>query len=129
MKIAVIGTGYVGLVTAAVFARFGHQVWGVDIDKPKIKSLKSKIVPFYEPGLKKLAVEGIDRKKLHFTTSYKKALKDAKIVFICVGTPAKRNGEYNLSYVFGAAKSIAQNLKRNTVVVIKSTVPPSINKR
>ena len=129
MKIGVVGTGYVGLVTSAVFAKLGHQVWGVDIDKSKVKSLKSKVVPFYEPGLKKLIANGIDSKKLHFTTSYKKTLKDAEVVFICVGTPAKRNGEYNLSYVFEAAKSIAQNLEKHTIIVIKSTVPPSTNKK
>lgn len=129
MKIAVIGTGYVGVVTAAIFAKFGNQVWGVDIDKSKIKSLKSKIVPFFEPNLKKLVGQGINTKKLHFTTSYKKAISDAQIVFICVGTPAKKGGEYDLSYVLKAAKSIAQKLKNYTVIAIKSTVPPSTNQK
>jgi len=124
MKLAVIGTGYVGLVTSAVFANFGNEVWGVDIDKDKINSLKKGKVPFYEPGLEKLIKKNLKEEKLRFTTSYKVALKEADIVFICVGTPAKKGGDYNLSYIRASAKSIGENLKNYTVVCIKSTVPP-----
>ena len=127
MKLVVVGTGYVGLVTAAVFADLGNQVYGLDVDKLKIKSLKAKTVPFYEPGLKELLQKNIDAGRLKFTTSYQQALAGAEIVFICVGTPAKSNGDYNLDYVFQAAESIARNLAGYALVVIKSTVPPGTN--
>jgi len=129
MNIAVIGTGYVGLVTAAVFADFGNKVWGVDVDENKIKSLSSGKVPFFEPGLEKLVKKGLKNKKLFFTSCYQKAIPQSEIVFICVGTPSKKNGDYDLSFIYSAAKSIALSLKKYTVVCIKSTVPPSTNKK
>lgn len=125
MNIAVIGTGYVGLVTAAVFADIGNKVWGLDVDKAKIKSLKNGEVLFYEPGLKEIVGRNIKRKRLFFTTSYEEAVSNSQIIFICVGTPAKENGDYDLTYVYSAAKSIAQNLKNYSVICIKSTVPPN----
>lgn len=128
MNISVVGTGYVGLVTAAVFAKFGNKVWGVDVNKFKINNLRLKIIPFYEPGLKELVSKGLDKKNLFFTTSFKKAIPNSQVVFICVGTPAKKNGDYDLSYVLQAAKSIAKNIRSHKVIVIKSTVPPSTNK-
>lgn len=127
MKLAVVGTGYVGLVTAAVFADLGNNIWGLDIDKEKIEKLKNGKLPFYEPGLKELLQKNIKAGRLKFTTSYQKALENAEIVFICVGTPAKRNGGYNLDYVFQAAKSIGRHLTGYALVVIKSTVPPGTN--
>lgn len=127
MKLAVVGIGYVGLVTAAVFADLGNQVDGLDIDQEKIEKLKKGQLPFYEPGLKELLQKNIDAGRLKFTAAYQQALTGAEIVFICVGTPAKSNGDYNLDYVFQAAKSIAQNLTDYTLVVIKSTVPPGTN--
>ena len=127
MKLAVVGTGYVGLVTAALFADLGNQVWALDIDKLKIKNLKLKIVPFHEPKLKELVVKNVNAGRLKFTTSYQKAISHSEIVFICVGTPAKRDGNYNLSYVFSAAKELAENLEKKTLVVVKSTVPPNTN--
>lgn len=128
MKICVIGTGYVGLVTAAIFSHFGNQVWGVDIDKNKIKKLKTGIVPFYEPQLSKLITDNLKAKRLIFTSSYGEAIPQVEVIFICVGTPPRGNGDYDLSYVFASAKAIAQNLKKYAVICIKSTVPPSTSK-
>jgi len=127
MKIAVIGTGYVGLVTAAILADFGNQVRGVDIDKKKIASLKKGKVPFYEPGLKKIINRNLEKKRLSFTSSYNQAIPGSKIIFICVGTPAKKNGDYDLAYVYSAVKSVAKGLKSYTVICIKSTVPPTVD--
>lgn len=125
MKITVIGTGYVGLVTAAIFSHFGNQVLALDIDKDKIKNLQKGQVPFFEPGLDKLIEEGLKKKNLIFTSSYPEALKQTEVIFICVGTPAKKDGDYDLSFVYKAAKEIGKNLRSYAVVCIKSTVPPS----
>lgn len=129
MKVTVVGTGYVGLVTAALFAKLGNKVWGLDVDELKIKNLKSKKILFFEPGLKELVSQGIKNKKLEFTNDYKKAISQSEIVFICVGTPPKANGDYDLNYVFAAAASIAKVLKKYTVIAIKSTVPPGTGKK
>ncbi len=129
MKIAVIGTGYVGLVTAAVFAKFKNEVWAVDIDKEKIKKLLQGKAPFFEPGLEALLKKGLNSGNLHFTSLYKQAVPEAKVIFICVGTPAKENGDYDLSYVLKASEAIAKNLTEYGVVCIKSTVPPSTTKK
>ena len=125
MKITTVGTGYVGLVTAALFAKLGNQVWGLDVDKKKIASLKSGKVPFYEPDLEDLVKENIKNKRLHFTSDYQKAVGQSEVVFICVGTPPKADGDYDLQYIFASAKQIAKSLKKYTVIVIKSTVPPN----
>jgi UDPglucose 6-dehydrogenase len=129
MKIAVIGTGYVGLVTAAVFAKLSNDVFALDIDEKKIASLKNGKAPFYEPELEDLIKSGIASDKLYFTSSYKDAVSEAEVVFICVGTPAKKNGDYDLSFVLSASKSIAKSLTSYSVVCIKSTVPPSTTKK
>ncbi|MFC1711816.1 UDP-glucose dehydrogenase family protein [Patescibacteria group bacterium] len=129
MNISVIGTGYVGLVTASVFADLGNKVYGLDVDKNKIENLKKGITPFFEPGLKKLVLKNLKNKRLSFTTSYKKTIPNSDVIFICVGTPAKKNGDYDLSYVFSAAKSIGEALKKYAVICIKSTVPPSTNSK
>lgn len=126
MNLAVIGAGYVGLVTASVFAKFGHKVWLVDIDKRRIENLKKGKIPFYEPGLERLIKK--NTAKLTFTTDYEKAIPQAEVIFICVGTPNK-DGEVELKYVLSAARSIAQNLKKPTIVAIKSTVPPGTNEQ
>jgi UDPglucose 6-dehydrogenase len=128
MKITVIGTGYVGSVTSAIFAHFGNDVWAVDIDKEKVQRLTKGKVPFYEPGLEEIIKKGVDQGKLHFTTSYQEAVPDSEVIFICVGTPPKENGDYDLSYVLASAESIAKNLNNYAVVTIKSTVPPGTNK-
>ncbi|MEK7513802.1 MAG: UDP-glucose/GDP-mannose dehydrogenase family protein [Patescibacteria group bacterium] len=128
MKIAILGTGYVGLVSAALFSELGHQVIGLDIDEPKIAKLTKGKVTIYEPGLDALFNKHLLTGRLSFTTSYKEAIPDADLVFICVGTPPKADGSYDSKYVYAAAKSVARHLKKYTVIVIKSTVPPSTTK-
>lgn len=128
MKLAFIGAGYVGLVTSAVFADLGNECWVVEIDKDKVRKLAKGELPFYEPGLSELVKENVFKRILHFTQNYKKAIPSAEIIFICVGTPTK-NGKIDLSYVYSAAKSIAENLEQPSLIVIKSTVPPGINRK
>ena len=125
MKIAVAGTGYVGLVTGVCLAKHGYFVTCVDIDEKKIALMKAGVSPIYEPGLQELMVENMDR--LCFTTNYKEAYKDADIIFIGVGTPEKRDGSANLSYVYGVAEQIASSIEKDCVVVVKSTVPIGTN--
>lgn len=125
MNLAVIGAGYVGLVTAAVFAKFGNKVWLVDIDERRVADLKKGKIPFYEPGLEKLIKKNTS--KIIFTTDYQEAIPQAEVIFICVGTPNKE-GEINLSFVYSAVESVAKNLQMPAIVVIKSTIPPGINK-
>lgn len=129
MQVAVIGTGFVGVVTASVFAKFGNSVTAVDIDRKKINSLKEGKIPFYEPNLQELVNENLAAKRLSFTTSFSEAIDGAEIVFICVGTPSAPNGQADLQYVFSAAESIAPYLKERAIIVLKSTVPPSTNKK
>ncbi|MEK7622487.1 MAG: UDP-glucose/GDP-mannose dehydrogenase family protein [Patescibacteria group bacterium] len=125
MKIAILGTGYVGLVSAALFSELGHQVIGLDIDEAKIAKLTKGQVTIYEPGLDALFNKHLLTGRLSFTTSYQEAIPSADLIFICVGTPPKADGSYDSKYVYAAAKSVAQHLKRYAVIVIKSTVPPS----
>ena len=124
MNVTVIGTGFVGVVSAAVYASFGHQVVGLDIDENKIKLLKNGQVPFYEPGLQELLLEQQAGGNLSFTTSYETAIKDAEIIIIAVGTPSAADETADLRYIFASAKSLAPYLKENAIIVIKSTVPP-----
>jgi len=125
MKIAIVGTGYVGLVSGAGFADFGHKVVCVDNDISKIESLRAGIIPIYEPGLDEMVEKNRRAGRLSFTTDIKEALQGAQVVFIAVGTPASRRGDgyADLTYVYGAAKEIAPFLNDYKVVVIKSTVP------
>lgn len=123
MKIAVVGSGYVGLVTGACFAELGNDVICVDIDEGKIAKLNKGIMPIYEPGLGKLVDKNVKLNRLKFTTDIKKTIKESKIVFICVGTPPKENGEADLSYVDNVAKTIAEVMDSYKVIVEKSTVP------
>jgi UDPglucose 6-dehydrogenase len=129
MTISVIGHGYVGLITAAVFADLGNTVWVVGHTPEKIEKLKKGIAPFFEPGLEELLKHNVQAGRLIFTLDYKEAIKEAKIVFICVGTPSAPSGEADLSSVFTAAKEIGKNLKKYTVVVTKSTVPVGTNRK
>lgn len=129
MTVAFIGHGYVGLVTASVFADLGNTVWVVGRTKDKIEKLKKGIAPFFEPGLAELVKRNVDAGRLKFTLDYKEAVVASEIVFICVGTPPKENGEADLSQVFAAAESIAKVLTGYKVVVTKSTVPPGTNKK
>lgn len=125
MKIAVIGTGYVGLVSGAGFADFGHEVICVDKDESKIESLLSGRVPIYEPGIEEMVDRNRRAGRLSFTTNMEEAIYGAKVVFVAVGTPASRRGDgyADLTYVYEVAREIAPLLKDYKVVVIKSTVP------
>ncbi len=122
MKIAVIGTGYVGLTTGACLAELGHVVICNDIDADKIARLKKGICPIFEAGLPELLAKHLD-KNLSFTASIKDAIKDAEVIFICVGTPPRKSGLPDLSYVKWAMKDIGKNLDHYAVIVEKSTVP------
>ena len=124
MRIAMIGTGYVGLVSGACFMKFGVDVVCVDKDKSKIETLKSGEIPIYEPGLDALVAEGFESGRLTVTTNLAEAVDGADAVFIAVGTPSRRgDGHADLSFVYAAAKEIAEALTGYTVVVTKSTVP------
>lgn len=124
MRIAIIGTGYVGLVSGACFAEFGHQVVCIDKDAAKIDKLRQGIIPIYEPGLEHLVLSNVAAKRLTFRTDLSRAVARADAVFIAVGTPSRRgDGHADLSYVFAAAEELAPHLNNYTVVVTKSTVP------
>lgn len=124
MRIAMIGSGYVGLVSGTCFADFGHQVVCVDKDQGKIDRLLNNIMPIYEPGLDELVANNVKAGRLSFTTDLKEAMEGAEAIFIAVGTPSRRgDGHADLSYVYAAAQEIAKNLKQFAVVVTKSTVP------
>ena len=124
MHVAMIGSGYVGLVSGACFADFGHHVTCVDKDESKIAALKRGETPIYEPGLTELIATNVAQGRLSFTTDLKPAVSNAEAVFISVGTPSRRgDGHADLSYVYAAAREIAQAMSHFTVVVTKSTVP------
>ena len=123
MKLTIIGTGYVGLVTGACFAEMGNNVYCVDIDSKKIEALKKGIMPIYEPHLKTMVLNNQTRRDLIFTTDIKEALSDSNIIFIAVGTPMRENRSVNLNYVMTAAEDIGKNLSKDSIIVIKSTVP------
>lgn len=129
MTISVIGHGYVGLVTASIFADLGNTVWCVGRTRKKIENLKRGKVPFFEPGLSELVKRNLKAGRLRFTLDYPQAIPPSEVVFICVGTPPKDNGEADLSQVFSAAGSIGKNLTGYTVVVTKSTVPVGTNEK
>ncbi len=111
MTISVIGTGFVGVVSAAVYASFGHEVIGLDIDQKKIESLRKGKVPFYEPDLENLLLEQQKNGNLSFTTSYEDAIKNAEIIIIAVGTPSAPDETADLRYVMMSAQSLAPHLK------------------
>lgn len=123
MDIAIIGAGYVGLVTAACFAEMGHHIICLDINKKKIKDLQNGIIPIYEPGLKELIERNVEDGRLSFTTDYQLATAVSQVCFISVATPSQPDGSCDLSYVFSAASSIAQHMKHQILIVNKSTVP------
>lgn len=122
-KVAVLGTGYVGLVTTSGLAHLGHQVIGADVDVSKIEALHHGIVPIYEPGLKELIDRNVEEGRLIFTTDIPTAIRASDIVFIAVGTPMSDDGAADLKYVEAAARTISENLNGYKVIVIKSTVP------
>ncbi|CAL2103420.1 UDP-glucose 6-dehydrogenase [Tenacibaculum sp. 190130A14a] len=123
MKLAVIGTGYVGLVSGTCFSEMGNKVTCVDIDQEKINKLHKGIIPIYEPGLEKMVLKNVENENLFFTTKLEEAIEEAEIVFIAVGTPMGEDGSADLQYVLAVAKEIGQKMKRKLVVVDKSTVP------
>jgi UDPglucose 6-dehydrogenase len=123
MKIAVVGTGYVGLVTGTCLAETGNQVICVDINAEKVEMMKAGQLPIYEPGLEILFNRNIQEKRLEFTTNLADAIADAKIIFLALPTPPGGDGSADLSYVLGAAKDIAKLIKEYKVIVTKSTVP------
>jgi UDPglucose 6-dehydrogenase len=128
MHIAVIGTGYVGLVTGACFAEFGVEVTCVDVDEKKIEGLKNNIMPIYEPGLDAIVEKNYKAGRLHFTTDIKSAVEQALVVFLAVGTPPKEDGSPDMSYYQQAAKDIAEAMNGYKVLVTKSTVPVGTGK-
>jgi UDPglucose 6-dehydrogenase len=123
MKIAVVGTGYVGLVTGTCLAEVGHEVTCVDIDEEKIKTLNNGGCPIFEPGLEKLIGSNIEHERLFFTTNLKSALDGAEVCFIAVGTPEGEDGSADLRYVLGVAKEVGRIAPKDLLVVVKSTVP------
>ena len=124
MKLAMIGSGYVGLVSGACFADFGHEVVCVDKDAKKIDDLNNNIMPIYEPGLANLVKRNVDGERLSFSTDLASSIKGCDAIFIAVGTPSRRgDGHADLSYVYAASEEIADSIVKRTVVITKSTVP------
>ena len=123
MKISVIGTGYVGLVTGTCFADSGNEVWCVDIDAEKIRRLEQGEVPIYEPGLDQMVTRNAKAGRLRFTTDLADAVRRTRIVFLCVGTPPAEDGGPDMSYVYAAAEDTAKAMQEHKVIVLKSTVP------
>ncbi|MED1555671.1 UDP-glucose/GDP-mannose dehydrogenase family protein [Bacillus paramycoides] len=127
MKIAVVGAGYVGLITGVCLADVGHQVICIDKDEEKVKKMQSGISPIYEPGLKELIQKNIKKGTLYFTSNHQEGFENAEVIFIAVGTPQMPDGSASLIYVESVAKSIAEHVKRDVIVVTKSTVPIGAN--
>ena len=124
MKLCMIGTGYVGLVSGTCFADIGNQVYCVDKDINKIKKLNSGVSPIYEPGLDELIKKNFNAKRLIFTTDLKKAINESDIIFICVGTPNKKGTlKVDLSFVYKCVREILSHTKKKKIIVTKSTVP------
>jgi UDPglucose 6-dehydrogenase len=129
MKIAIFGTGYVGLVSGACLAQSGNHVTCVDIDRKKIEFIKKGNCPIYEPGLEELLQKNMEEKRLFFTANSAKAIKENDIIFIAVGTPPQENGDADLSAVFSVAETVGKNMEKPKIVVQKSTVPVGTGKR
>lgn len=123
MKVVIVGTGYVGLVTGACLADVGVQVCCIDVDENKIERLKNGILPIYEPGLEEIVIKNYKNKRLTFSTSLKDNLQNARAVFIAVGTPPNEDGSADMKYVLNVARKIGQHLQDYSVIVTKSTVP------
>ena len=123
MKIAIVGTGYVGLVSGTCFAEMGVDVTCVDIDTNKINNLIKGIIPIYEPGLEDMVLRNVKAERLHFTTNLKSVLNDIQVVFSAVGTPPDADGSADLQYVLEVARTIGQNMQQYILLVTKSTVP------
>ena len=129
MKITVIGAGYVGLVQCVCLADFGFDVTCIEKDSDKLKELKFGRIPFYEPGLEDLFKKNLENNRLNFTNEYSDNISRSDVIFICVGTPPKKNGQSNLNFIDQATKEISKKIKGYTVVVSKSTVPVGTSRR
>ena len=129
MKIAIVGTGYVGLVTGTCFSETGVDVVCIDIDQNKIENLKKGILPIYEPGLKTMLERNLDKGRLKFSTSLKDNIKDCEAIFIAVGTPPDEDGSADLKYVLEVAREIGRSMDNYLVAVTKSTVPIGTSKK
>ncbi len=129
MNVAVVGTGYVGLVSGACFAEMGVHVTCVDIDEQKIEKLKNGVIPIYEPGLEEMVRKNVADGRLRFSTSLKDVIEDVSLVFSAVGTPPDEDGSADLKYVLSVAREFGQHIKRYTVLVTKSTVPVGTAKK
>ncbi|MCK4523785.1 UDP-glucose/GDP-mannose dehydrogenase family protein, partial [candidate division WOR-3 bacterium] len=126
-KICVIGTGYVGLVTAIGLSDFGNHIIGVDVDTTKIENLKKGISPIYEPGIEEYLLRNLKSKRLEFSNNIEESIRKSTVIFIGVGTPSLKSGEADLSQVISVADTIAENLNEYKVIVTKSTVPVGTN--
>ena len=129
MKITVIGAGYVGLVQSVCLADTGFNITCIENNSDKLKELKSGRIPFYEPGLENLFRKNLKNNRLNFTNEYSNNISESDVIFICVGTPPKKNGESNLSFIDQVSKEISNKIKGYTVIVSKSTVPVGTSKR
>ena len=124
MKLCMIGTGYVGLVSGVCFSDLGNHVICVDKDIKKIESLKKGKIPIYEPGLTELVIKNYKNKRLKFSPDLKKSVKDSDIIFVCVGTPTKKNeNSADLSQIYNAVKEISTSINKYKIIITKSTVP------
>src|SRR5882757_1146526 len=134
MDVTVIGCGYVGLVTGTCLASIGHTVRGVEKDLRKLKTLQDGHCPIFEPGLQELMTESMDEGRLTFTENVKNAVRDAEIVFLCVGTPPKPDGTVDMSFLEGAGKEVCDALAElkneyMVTIIVKSTVPAGTNRK
>ena len=129
MKIAIVGTGYVGLVSGTCFAEMGAHVTCVDVDTQKIEKLKNGVMPIYEPGLEELVKRNVEYGRLQFTTDLTEVLDDVEVVFSAVGTPPDEDGSADLKYVLAVARQFGQNINKYTILVTKSTVPVGTAKK
>ncbi|BCD02277.1 UDP-glucose 6-dehydrogenase [Bacillus cereus] len=127
MKILVVGTGYVGLVSGVSLAEIGHNVTCLDIDEMKVHKLREGISPIYEPGIEKLIKDNLDKGTLSFEVANNNSYRDADVIYIAVGTPEKEDGSANLSYIYKVCEDIANSITKNVVIVVKSTVPVGTN--
>src|SRR5690606_3546319 len=123
MKIAVVGTGYVGLVTGTCLSETGNHVTCVDIDQKKVEKLKNGIVPIYEPGLENLFERNVKQGRLNFTTDLKEGIKGAKVIFLALPTPPGEDGSADLKYILKVADDLGPILEEYTIIIDKSTVP------
>ena len=129
MNIAIVGTGYVGLVSGACFPEMGVNVTCVDIDKEKVQKLKTGVMPIYEPGLDELVERNVKAGRLHFTTDLAACLDDVEVIFSAVGTPPDEDGSADLKYVLEVARTVGRNIKKHVVLVTKSTVPVGTSRK